>query len=89
MGVRSPPDLTITNTHNMKQYILRERLADFLEKAWDAGVRVELDPEKSTIIVNSPSYYANHLDVLDGNKYDDMVSSVIAAAKGAAQSDEL
>lgn len=89
MGVRSSPDLTITNTHNMKKYILRERLADFIEKAWDAGVRIELDPENSAITVNSPSYYAERLEVLDGSKYDDMVSSVIAAAKDDAQSDKL
>lgn len=73
----------------MKQYILRERLADFLEKAWDAGVRVELNPKNGYVIVYSPSYHSEYLDVLDGNSYDDMVSNVIAAAKGDAQSDEL
>jgi hypothetical protein len=67
----------------MKQYILRERLADFLEKAWDAGVRVELNPTNGYVIVYSPSYHSEYLDVLDGNSYDDMVSNVIAAAKGS------
>lgn len=60
-----------------RHIITRDKLADFIEKMWAAGVRVDLSPAKGYIQVYDPSFRSEFVDVVDTNNYDSMVGSLI------------
>ena len=64
--------------HNiMTKYITRDKLADFVEKMWDVGIRCDLRPNQSTIALWSKDLdKAECVDVVDKRTYDDLVNEV-------------
>lgn len=63
---------TLINNH-MQNYITRDKLADFVEKMWDAGKRVDLSPEKSYLTVSDDSYGVEFVYVFEKRTYDALV----------------
>ena len=60
----------------MSKYITRDKLADFVEKMWDAGMKVDLRPEDSTIAVRDANYNTEYVDVFDKQSYDNLIKSL-------------
>lgn len=64
--------------HNiMTKYITRDKLADFVEKMWDAGIRTELKPQGSTMSLWSDDLKTvEYVDVVDKRSYDNLIDEV-------------
>ena len=61
----------------MTKYITRDKLADFVEKMWDAGIRVDLKPDQSSISLCSTELdKVEHVDVVDKRSYDNLINEV-------------
>ena len=61
----------------MTKYITRDKLADFVEKMWDAGIRVDLKPDQSSISLWSTDLdKIEHVDVVDKRSYDNLINEV-------------
>lgn len=74
----------------MRKYITRDKLADFLEKMWDAGLRVDLNPEKRYLSIYDANFHAEYVDVVDAMRYEETVAECLEMAKAAEKSsDEL
>ena len=59
------------------KYITRDKLADFIEKMWESGIRCDLDPYGSQIKVWSRDLYkVEYVDVFDKRTYDSLVSDI-------------
>lgn len=65
----------------MTKYITRENLTDFLEKMWDAGLRVELFPESGYVAVYDSGYNAQYIYLHEEKGYETLVDEVISKAK--------
>lgn len=61
----------------MNKYITRDKLTDFVEKMWDAGMRVELMPNKNTIAVIDSQYHTEYVDVFSKQSYDSLIDGLI------------
>lgn len=61
----------------MQNYITKDKLADFVEKMWDAGIRCDLKPDQSYITLWSKDLdKAEYVDVVDKRTYDNLVNEV-------------
>lgn len=61
----------------MQKYITRDKLADFVEKMWDAGIKVDLKPKNSTMTLWSEDLdKVEYVDVVDKRTYDSLVNEV-------------
>lgn len=61
----------------MQKYITKDKLADFVEKMWDAGIRCDLKPDQSSITLWSKDLdKAEYVDVVDKRTYDNLVNEV-------------
>ena len=61
----------------MNKYITRDKLADFAEKMWDAGMRIELMPKKNLIAVMDSQFHTEYVDVFSKQSYDSLIDSLI------------
>lgn len=61
----------------MTKYITRDKLADFVEKMWDAGIRADIRPKDSTIALWSEDLDKyEYVDVVDKRSYENLVNDV-------------
>lgn len=61
----------------MTKYITRDKLADFVEKMWDAGIKVDLKPKDSTITLWSENFEkTEYVDVVDKRPYDNLINEI-------------
>lgn len=61
----------------MTKCITRDKLADFVEKMWDAGIRADIKPKESTITLWSEDLDKyEYVDVIDKRTYDSLVNEV-------------
>jgi hypothetical protein len=61
----------------MAKYITRDKLADFVEKMWDAGIRVDLRPSISSITLWSEDLEKMEpVDVVDKESYENLINEV-------------
>lgn len=61
----------------MTKYITRDKLADFVEKMWDAGIKVDLKPHISSITLWSENLEKmEHVDVVDKRSYENLINEV-------------
>jgi hypothetical protein len=61
----------------MTKYITRDELADFVEKMWDAGIRVETKPENSTMTLWSKDLdKIEYVDVVDKKTYENLINEI-------------
>ena len=70
--------MIVTKNHNiMTKYITRDKLADFVEKMWDAGIRVETKPENSTMALWSRDLdKVEYVDVVDKKTYESLINEI-------------
>lgn len=62
----------------MQKYITRDKIADFVEKMWDAGIRCDLKPDQSSISLWSRDLEkVEYVDVVSKRTYDSLVDEVI------------
>ena len=61
----------------MDNYITRDKLAVFIEKMWDAGMRVDLMPKDNTIAVRDEHYNTSYVNVFSKQSFDSLVESLI------------
>ena len=77
----------------MSKYITRDQLADFVERMWAAGLRVESNPERGYLSVVDANYHTEYVNVVNEGHYEEMVAEFVAAAEAAKaakdSSDEL
>ena len=61
----------------MQKYITKDKLADFVEKMWDAGIKCDLNPDQSSITLWSKDFdKVEYVDVVDKRTYDNLVNEV-------------
>ena len=61
----------------MTKYITRDMLADFVEKMWDAGIKVDLKPSVSSMTLWSEDLEKmEHVDVVDKRSYESLINEV-------------
>lgn len=61
----------------MQKYITRDKLTDFVEKMWDAGIRCDLKPEQSAISLWSKDLdKVEYVDVVSELSYDEMIRGI-------------
>ena len=61
----------------MTKYITRDKLADFVEKMWDAGIRTELNPRGSTMSLWSDDLKTvEYVEVVDKRTYENLIDEV-------------
>ena len=61
----------------MTKYITRDKLADFVEKMWDAGIKVDLKPSISSMTLWSEDLdKMEHVDVVDKRSYENLINEV-------------
>lgn len=61
----------------MTKYITRDKLADFVEKMWDAGIKVDLKPSISSMTLWSKDLEKMELvDVVDKRSYESLINEV-------------
>lgn len=61
----------------MQNYITKDKLADFVEKMWDAGIKCDLKPDRSSITLWSKDLdKVEYVDVVDKRTYDNLVNEV-------------
>lgn len=61
----------------MTKYITRDLLADFVEKMWDAGIKVDLKPSVSSMTLWSEDLEKmEHVDVVDKRSYAGLINEV-------------
>lgn len=61
----------------MKKYITKDKLADFVMKMWDAGIRVETRPSESYVTLwSSDLGKLTHVDVVSAD-FEDTVKGLI------------
>ena len=66
----------------MKKFITRDRLAEFVEQMWDAGLRVDTRPTENLITVWSDDLSRHtNIDVASSQHFDEVVGQVIEAVK--------
>ena len=62
----------------MQKYITRDKIADFVAKMWDAGIRCDLKPDQSSISLWSRDLEkVEYVDVVSKRTYDSLVDEVI------------
>lgn len=66
----------------MERYITRDKLAEFVEKMWDAGIRAEFVPADNIVKCWSQSLITlREVKVFDKTLYADMVDGLISELK--------
>lgn len=61
----------------MRKYITRDKLADFVEKMWDARIRTELNPKDSIMSLWSNDLdKVEYVDVVDKQSYDNLINEL-------------
>jgi hypothetical protein len=62
----------------MEKFITTDKIADFVERMWNAGIRCELKPKESYISIWSHDYGKHEIvHVVSQRAYDELVRSVI------------
>lgn len=61
----------------MIKYITKDKLADFVEKMWDAGIRCDLKPDQFSIALWSKDLdKVAYVDVADKRSYENLINEV-------------
>lgn len=61
----------------MQNFITRDQLTDFVERMWDAGIKVDLKPKDSTIALWSDDFgKVEYVDVVDTCSYESLINEV-------------
>lgn len=61
----------------MIKYITKDKLADFVEKMWDAGIRCDLKPDQFSIALWSKDLdKTEYVDVADKRSYENLINEV-------------
>lgn len=61
----------------MQKYITKDKLADFVEKMWDAGIRCDLKPDQYSIALWSKDLdKVEYVDVADKRSYENLINEV-------------
>ena len=61
----------------MKKYITRDKLADFVSRMWDAGIRVDAEPEKKQVVVHLKDGGYEWIPIYEKTTYDELISSLL------------
>lgn len=61
----------------MEKYITKDKLADFVMKMWENGIRVDLQPEKNELVITKRNGSYVWLPVYEKATYDELVASFI------------
>ena len=61
----------------MKKYITRDKLADFIDKMWAAGVKVDTEPHNGQVVVHLPNGKYEWVPVYEKTSYDALISSLL------------
>ena len=66
----------------MEKFITRDKLAEFVEQMWNAGLRVDLKPGENSISVWSDDYKKlTYVNVVSVQAFDHVIGEVIAEVK--------
>lgn len=61
----------------MEKFITKDKLADFITKMWDAGIRCDLKPGQSSISLWSEDLSkVEYVDVVNQRSYDETIRSI-------------
>ena len=61
----------------MEKYITRDKLADFLEKMWDSGIRCDFQPKDNRISIwSSDLNKVERVAVMDKRTYDSLIDEL-------------
>lgn len=61
----------------MQKYITKDKLADFVEKMWDAGIGCDLKPDQFFIALWSKDRdKVEYVDVADKRSYETLINEV-------------
>lgn len=61
----------------MRKYITRDKLADFVEKMWDAGIKCDVKPKDSQITLWSEDHsIIEYVDVVSKKTYENLINEV-------------
>ena len=60
----------------MEKYITKEQLTDFVQKMWDAGIRVELKPSEKLIQLWSDDFNKHEYVYVGYASFEDLVDEV-------------
>ena len=61
----------------MKKYITRDKLADFVDKMWAAGIMVDTEPQKGQVVVHLPNGKYEWVPVYEKTSYDALIASLL------------
>lgn len=61
----------------MKKYITRDKLADFVDKMWAAGVRVDIEPQNGQVVVHLSTGKYEWVPVYEKTSYDALIASLL------------
>ena len=67
----------------MEKYISKERFAEFITKMWDAGIAVDVRPEKNVVELWSGDYKKHVIINVGIASYEDTVADVLSNFKEA------
>lgn len=71
----------------MEKYITKDKIADFVMKMWDAGIRVDVEPEKHQLCIHCKSGYSYvWLPVYEKASYEELVDSILNTADNDSNS---
>lgn len=61
----------------MKKFITKDKLADFITKMWDAGIKCDLKPDQSTITLWSNDFdKMEYVTVISERSYSELVRGI-------------
>lgn len=61
----------------MRKYITRDRLADFIEQMYNAGIKCDLKPKDSLITLWSDDLEKlEYVDIVDKRSYENLVNEI-------------
>ena len=61
----------------MENFITKDKLADFITKMWDAGIKCDLNPGQSRISLFSKDFdKVEHVTVVNERAYGELVRSI-------------
>jgi hypothetical protein len=61
----------------MEKYITKDKIADFVMKLWEEGIRVDLEPDKKQLCIHLKKGGYKWLPVYEKASYDELIESFI------------
>jgi hypothetical protein len=61
----------------MEKYITKDKIADFVMKLWEEGIRVDLEPDKKQLCIHLKNGRYKWLPVYEKASYDELIESFI------------